>query len=108
MGRSYLGEFEELVLLMVGVLNEEAYGVAIQDEIKARADRSVNISAVHTALHRLEEKGFVKSEMGGATAERGGRRKRLFSLTYNGKYALDQTREIRNELWQQIPKIAYS
>ncbi|MEZ4829292.1 MAG: PadR family transcriptional regulator [Bacteroidia bacterium] len=108
MGRAYLGEFEELVLLMVGILNEEAYGVAIQDEIKAKADRAVNISAVHTALHRLEEKGFVKSQMGGATAERGGRRKRLFSLTLNGKQALDQTREIRNELWQQIPKIAFS
>ncbi|MDX2245368.1 MAG: PadR family transcriptional regulator [Bacteroidia bacterium] len=108
MGRAYLGEFEELVLLMVGVLNEEAYGVAIQDEIKGKADRSVNISAVHTALHRLEEKGYVKSYMGGATAERGGRRKRLFSLTASGKHALDQTRELRNELWQNIPKIAFS
>lgn len=108
MHRENLGEFEELVLLMVGVLQENAYGVALKDELATRAGRKVNISAIHSALRRLEKKGFVRSEMGGATEERGGRRKRLFTLTNNGKLALDDSRRIRNELWQEIPKISFS
>ncbi len=73
-----LGEFEELVLLTVGALHEQAYGVSVMDEIKGETGRNVNISAIHTALKRLEEKGFVESQMGGATNVRGGRRKRSF------------------------------
>lgn len=101
---THLGEFEELVLLTVCVLYEEAYGVAIMEAIKAQAGRSVSISAVHSALHRLERKGFLDSEMGGATKERGGRRKRYFSITNAGKEALIDTRHLRNKMWQMIPK----
>lgn len=104
---TYLGEFEELVLLTVGALYDEAYGVAVMDEIKEETGRSVNISAIHSALRRLEEKGFVKSRMGGATNERGGRRKRYFVLTSYGKKALDEAQSLRLKLYNRIPDMAF-
>ncbi len=105
---SYLGEFEELVLLTVGSLYKEAYGVAIMDEIESQTERSVNVSAVHAALKRLEAKGFVNSHMGGATNERGGRRKRYFELTLSGKKVLDESMALRTQLYSRIPNISYS
>lgn len=102
MKRTYLGEFEEIVLLTVAVLNEGAYGVAITDELERQTGRSVSISAVHAALHRLAEKGMLSSQMGEATAERGGRRKRLFSVTALGSRALHDIRAVRNQLWAAI------
>ena len=102
MGRIYLGELEELVLLMVALLNQEAYGVLITEELKEQAGRELSISAVHAVLHRLEEKGFVKSSMGGASAERGGRRKRLFSITAYGRSSLEDLRDTRNLIWNLI------
>lgn len=84
MQKEYLGEFEELVLTMVGILQDDAYGNAIVSEIKERVGRHVNLSAVHVTLYRLEDKGYVKSGMGGATNTCGGRRKRIFSLTNAG------------------------
>jgi DNA-binding PadR family transcriptional regulator len=103
---TYIGELEELVLLTVGILYKEAYGVAVMDEIEKQTGRSLNISAVHAVLTRLEEKGFLGSGMSDATAERGGRRKRIFSLTASGKRVLEETKEMRNQLFNQIPKIA--
>lgn len=100
---TYLGEFEELVLLIVAASNGEAYGVSIAETIEAEASRSVTISTVHNVLYRLEKKGFVKSELGGATAERGGRNKRLFSITAAGQEAIQASKEIRNKLWNNIP-----
>lgn len=108
MGRTYLGEFEELVLLTVAILNGAAYGLNIADELKQRTDRAINLSGVHVALYRLEEKGFVKSELGGATTARGGRRKRLFSITAYGKRTLDELRQVRNVLWEAIPNLSFS
>jgi len=105
---TYLGEFEELVLLTVGALYPEAYGVGIMDDIAKETGRSVNISAIHSALRRLDEKGFVKSEMGGSTNERGGRRKRIFELTAFGKKALDEVQEQRMSLYNRIPNISFS
>lgn len=102
MKRTYLGEFEEIVLLTVAVLGQGAYGVAITDELDRQTGRSVSISAVHAALHRLEEKGMLSSHMGEATAERGGRRKRLFSVTVLGSRTLQEVREQRNRLWDSI------
>lgn len=103
---TYLGELEELTLLMVGVLHPEAYGVAVMDELEKQAGRSLNISAVHAVLTRLEEKGFLKSKMSDPTEERGGRRKRIFLLTAAGKRALEDANELRNQLFSQIPKVA--
>jgi PadR family transcriptional regulator PadR len=104
---TYLGEFEEVVLLTVGVLYNDAYGVAITEELERQSGRPVSISAVHSALSRLQEKGLVSSRMGGATAERGGRRKRLFTVTVAGNRALQDIRELRNNLWNLIPKTAF-
>lgn len=102
MRRSYLGEFEEVVLLTVAVLGEGAYGVAITDELDRQTGRSVSISAVHAALQRLEEKGMLSSRMGEATAERGGRRKRLFAVTALGSRTLQDIRAVREQLWSSI------
>ncbi len=104
---TYLGEFEEIVLLAVCVLHEDAYGVSITDEINIRTGRPAHLSAVHTALYRLEEKGLVSSELGGATQARGGRRKRLFRVTAAGKTALREARELRNQFWNRIPAVVW-
>ena len=102
MKRTYLGEFEEVVLLTVAILGEGAYGIAITDELDRQTGRNVSISAVHAALHRLEEKGMLSSKMGDATAERGGRRKRMFSVTALGGRVLNDVRDVRNRLWGRI------
>ncbi len=102
----HLGELEELVLLTVGILDQEAYGVSVLEEIKNQTGRKVNISAIHTVLNRLEEKGFLESQMGGATEERGGRRKRLFRISANGRAAITEIKTLRNRLYDQIPPLA--
>lgn len=103
-----LGELEELVLLVVGVLFDDAYGVVIQDELIQRCDRKATLSTIHVALHRLEEKGYLESRLDGATNERGGRRKLLFRVTKSGQKALAYSREMRNDLWKSIPKAAFN
>jgi len=108
MGRTYLGELEELVLLVVALLNKEAYGVGIVEELKKQASRDISVSAAHAVLHRLEQKGFVKSAMGGASEERGGRRKRLFSITAYGRSAIEEQRDTRNTIWKLIAKTSPS
>ena len=105
MQRINLGEFEELVFLITAVLHENAYGISVLQEIEAQTGRQINISAVHSALDRLEQKGYLKSYLGGATNERGGRRKRLFSVTASGAKALSDVKEMRNTLYDQIPKV---
>ncbi len=103
---TYLGEFEEVVLLAVALRYGEAYGAAIVSELEKQLDRPVNLGAVHSALNRLAEKGLVTSQMGGVTAERGGRRKRLYAVTPAGSRALREIRQIRNQMWALIPAIA--
>lgn len=103
MKRAFLGEFEEIVLLTVAVLGESAYGVTVTQEIEQKTGRSVGFSTVHTTLQRLAEKGFLSSEMGGATAERGGRRKRFFAVTAAGRKALQEVKQVREELWGALP-----
>lgn len=107
MSRAYLGEFEELVLLMVGVLYDDAYAVAITQEIVSQSKRSVNVSAVHKSLYRLEKKGMLESKLGNPESKRGGKRKRLFSITPYGKKALDASMHLRNSLRSQIPEMAF-
>lgn len=108
MARDYLGEFEELVLALVAALQEEAYGAAISQEIETRFKRAVTLSAVHVTLYRLEDKGYVKSRMGGATSERGGRRKRIFSITNAGVAVLKAMKESRLELWSMVPQLKFN
>ncbi len=104
MKKYHLGEFEEIVILTIGVLNNEAYSVAIKDEIEARLKRSVSMGALHTALKRLEEKGYLKSFAGESTEERAGRPKRYFEITALGKKAMQYVKATRDELWRAIPK----
>ncbi len=102
---THLGEFEELVLLTIASLVSSAYSVAICDELSKHADRTVKLGVAHAALNRLEEKGLVKSELGEASPTRGGKRKRLYTLTSAGKASLLRSKEIRDTLWQKIPNL---
>ncbi len=101
-----LGEFEEIVLLTVGVLYDEAYGVALKNEIEERGQRSVSIGALQSTLRRLEKKGFLDSRLGEPDKERGGKPKRFFKITAYGKKALTHSKDVRLDLWDSIPKIA--
>jgi PadR family transcriptional regulator PadR len=103
---TYIGELEELVLLVVGILHPDAYGVSVMDELEKQADRSLNISAVHAVLTRLEEKGLLKSEMSPPTDMRGGRKKRIFIITAAGKRALEETNQLRTQLYNQFSRTA--
>ena len=103
-----LGEFEELVLLIIASRYKEAYGVGIKEIIEKETGRIVNISAVHAVLLRLEKKGYAKSIMGEPSEERGGRRKRLFSVTSLGARALQESHALRSKLFNQIPQVTFS
>src|SRR5688572_18866721 len=100
-----LGEFEEIVILTIGILYKEAYGVSIKNEIESRLARNVSMGALHTALVRLEDKGYIKSVDGEATEERAGRPKKYFQITALGKKAMAHSKDTRDELWRAIPKI---
>ena len=100
-----LGEFEEIVILTIGVLYNEAYGVSIKKEIESRLSRSVSMGALHTALVRLEAKGYIESFAGEATEERAGRPRKYFQITAFGKQAMAYTKETRDSLWRSIPEI---
>ncbi|MEQ9404579.1 MAG: helix-turn-helix transcriptional regulator [Cyclobacteriaceae bacterium] len=102
----HLGEFEELVLLTVGILGEEAYGIAIRDDLKERTGRTPGIGALHSALTRLENKGFITSVMEGATEDRRGRRKRFYRMTASGVKVIKEIYDQRTEMIKLIPNIA--
>jgi len=102
-----LGEFEELVLLTVAAQHDEAYGVSILESLEEQLDRKINISAIHVALKRMDEKGLVQSRFGGITNDRGGRRKKFYVITALGKSVLDQQYALRTSIYQQIPKISF-
>jgi PadR family transcriptional regulator, regulatory protein PadR len=108
MAKEFLGEFEELILTMVAALQEDAYGAAISDEIETRLKREVNLSAVHVTLYRLEDKGYLKSSLGGGTNERGGRRKRIYTITNAGMALLKAMKESRIDLWKMVPQLKIS
>lgn len=107
MKKYQVGEFEEIVMLTVGVLFDEAYGVSIKKEIESRLSRKVSVGALQSALRRLEEKGYLKAREGEATEERAGRPKKYFQITAYGRRAMEYTRNTRNELWSAIPKVAW-
>ena len=102
MSSDYLSELEELILLAVGILHGNAYGYTITQEIAAQADRLLSLATVHTGLYRLERKGLMRSTLGGETARRGGRRKRLFTLTGAGQSALQARRAVREQMWNTL------
>lgn len=103
---THLGEFQEIVMLSILILDDNAYGLTIQEEIDTRMKRSVSRGALHTALTRLEEKGFITSAYGEPTAERGGRRKRYYEVSKKGMETLKEAKELRQDMWNLIPKLA--
>lgn len=102
-----IGELEEIILLIVANLFDNAYGIAIKNEVEDKCQRSITISTVHNVLQRLQEKGFLESRYSDPTPERGGKRKLLFRVTRSGQSVLSQSREMRESLWSSIPKVAF-
>lgn len=99
---TFLGEFEEVVLLATCVLETNAYANTVKDEVEKHTQRRINLSAIHSSLYRLEKKGFLNSELGEAGQKRGGKRKRIFKPTPYGLQAVQQIKEIRESLWGNI------
>lgn len=100
-----LGEFEELVLLAVCILEGEAYGISVKNEVEKHSGRSILLGAIHITLYRLQDKGLLQSEMGGNTEKRGDRRKRLFTITPTGLKQLKASQDVRQKMWQLIPQL---
>lgn len=101
-----LGYLEETVLLLILMMDDEAYGFSVSEAYKKHTNKSISISAIHAVLSRLEKKGFIQSEMSGATEERGGRRKRIFVPTNEGKEIILEIKQSRQTLWSQIPDLS--
>ncbi|MEQ8473986.1 MAG: helix-turn-helix transcriptional regulator [Marinoscillum sp.] len=102
-----IGELEEVILLIVANLFDNAYGIEIKKEVEEKCNRTITISTVHNVLQRLQEKNFLESRYSDPTPERGGKRKLLFRVTEAGQGALENSREMRESLWKTIPKIAF-
>ena len=103
--RSYLGEFELMILLAVIHLGEEAYGVPISRELEAQRGRDVSVGSVYAALERMEGKGLVSSSLGDPTPERGGKAKRFFRITKEGLRQVHETRRVLTRLWRSLPEL---
>jgi DNA-binding PadR family transcriptional regulator len=105
MMETHLGNFEEVILLITGILGEEAYAFKIADEVEIQTGKTTSIGAVHSTLNRLENKGFLTSQFGKPTVERGGRRKRIYTITAYGRRILAASRDFKLSLWKQYPDI---
>ena len=104
---TYLGEFEEIVMLTIAALQDNAYGLAIKRALEEQSNRTVAISAVHASCNRLEEKGFLSSRFGEKSGRRGGKRKKIYEVSLQGQKALKEAYELRQRLWNQIPGSAF-
>jgi len=100
-----LGYLEETVLLLVMIMEDEAYGFTVSQEYEKQTGKSISISAVHTVLSRMEKKGYITSQMGGATEDRGGRKKRIFKITDMGIKVIQEIKHHRQRLWNQVPNL---
>lgn len=101
---TFLGEFEEVVLLAVFVMEEgQGYANAVRREVEQHTGRRINLSAIHSALYRMERKGFLVSELAASAPRRGGKRKRFFSVSTKGINALNEVKRIRESFWQLVP-----
>ncbi|MEO9483848.1 MAG: PadR family transcriptional regulator [Ekhidna sp.] len=105
MGHTFITELEELVLLSTAILYPNAYAYGIATEIKDQTGKSLSLASVHTVLYRLENSGLLNSELGGKSEKRGGRSKRLFSLTQNGKKAVEEMQDVRQAMWAKIQSV---
>jgi DNA-binding PadR family transcriptional regulator len=100
--RNSLGEFEQVVLLAVARLGDEAYGTTIRREIDRRVGRDVSVGALYATLERLETKGLVRTRDGEPTAQRGGRAKRFYALSAAGVRALREARSVQDRMWEGL------
>lgn len=107
MKETRLGDFEEVILLLVGILGEEAYAFKIAAEFKSQTGRTASIGSVHSTMDRLSTKGFLTSEMGQPSTNRGGRRKRIYAITASGQLALKNSKEFKVSLWEQYPALSF-
>ena len=107
MKETRLGDFEEVILLLVGILGEEAYAFKIAEEFKLQTGRAASIGSVHSTMDRLSSKGFLTSEMGQPSANRGGRRKRIYTITASGQLVLKKSKEFKVSLWGQYPALSF-
>ena len=107
MKRSALGEFEELVLLTVAAQHDQAYGVSIKEALEKHLAKKINISTIHVVLKRMKEKGLVEARFGGITRERGGRRKKFYTITFTGMKALERQYTLRTNMYREIPRITF-
>lgn len=98
----FLGEFEQFVLLAILKLNEQAYGTRIRQLLADEIERDVSIGALYTTLERLEKKGMLSSQLGEASAERGGRAKKFFQVSGEGKRALNQSKSAIDKMWRDV------
>ena len=105
MSNKSIGEFEELVLLAVCILEGRGYGISVKKEVEKHTGRSILLGAVHITLYRLQDKGLLKSEMGGSSEQRGDRRKRLFRITKKGMEYLKISQDVRQKMWGLIPQL---
>lgn len=108
MKETRLGEFEEAILLLVGILEKEAYAYKIAEEFESQSGRTVSIGSVHSTLDRLLNKGFLTSEMGKPSANRGGLRKRIYSITASGQLAFQMSKDYKLSLWARYPGLSFS
>ena len=108
MKKTRLGEFEEMVLMTVIVLDEDAYGVEIKRELEERLDQSISVGSIQSSLKRMEDKGFLTSHLGEATQKRGGKRKRIYSATPLAEKTLNELKSIRNQFWNSMPNLSAS
>jgi len=106
MKKTKLGEFEELVLLTVAALQENAYGVEIKRELEDRLKHHLSVGSIQSALKRMEEKGFLTSQFGETSNKRGGKRKRIYSTTSYAHKILLEIKDIRAGLWKAIPTLS--
>lgn len=105
MKKTRLGEFQELILMTVIVLQAEAYGNEIQRDLEERLNERLSMGAIQTALKRMEEKGFLTSEWGEASQRRGGKRRRIYSATPEAHRTLQEMKDIRSQLWSAMPQL---
>jgi DNA-binding PadR family transcriptional regulator len=101
-----IGNLEETILLIIMAMDDDSYGFSVSEAYLEHTGNTISISAVHTVMSRLEEKGLIASEMGGESAERGGRRKRIFKATPKGVEVIEELKASRQKLWSLIPGLA--
>jgi DNA-binding PadR family transcriptional regulator len=105
MTRRLLTDFEIMILLAIIRIGDEAYGVPVAREIETTPGRVVQLPAIYAALDRLTAQGLVESRLGDATAQRGGRAKKYFSLTPTGLGSVRDTRKALTALWARLPQV---